>query len=115
MQTLLTLLMVCQQIQESVLVHTNQVMGRTHDALARAYLQQGDARAALPHARAAVAAVTAAYGHCTLPIAHQSLPLQSALTAVGGFQEMADVVETSQKILRLHIGAAEQHDLSSSS
>lgn len=87
-----------------MLIDTNQVLGRTHDALARAHMEQGDAHRAVHHARSAVATVTSAYGQCSLPLAHQLLPLERALAATGDSEEAVGVAGKAQHILNLHFG-----------
>ena len=50
------------QVQTAELLHTNQVLGRTHTALAHAMLDQGRAHDAAAHSREAVICVRSAYG-----------------------------------------------------
>jgi TfoX/Sxy family transcriptional regulator of competence genes len=92
------------QVQEQLLVHTNQLLGRTHHALAEAFLQLGDAHRAVYHARLALAVVTASYGEGALPVAHQCLLLQSALAADAAHDEAADVAKRAQHIFYIHFG-----------
>lgn len=65
------------QVQESVLVPGNQVLGRTHDALARAHAQHGDKQHARLHAQRALEIVTENFGGGHPVVAHQSERLQS--------------------------------------
>ena len=53
------------QVQTAELVTTNQVLGRTHTALAHAMLDQGRAHDAAAHSREAVMCVRSAYGVCS--------------------------------------------------
>lgn len=69
-------------MQEDLLVPNNQVLGRTHDALARAHAQHGNAVRARVHAQRAVAIVSANYGNCQHIIQHQSSRLEGILGSV---------------------------------
>lgn len=58
-------------MQEGVLAPSNQVLGRTHDAVARAHAEHGDADVARLHASKALQIVTAAYGDGSLVASSQ--------------------------------------------
>ena len=82
----------CLDAQQQELVPTNQVLGRTADALARAHLAAGDLRAAEPHAARALDAVGHAYGEGASATAHQRQQLGAIRAALGrpGAQELLD-------------------------
>lgn len=64
------------QVQEGLLVTCNQVLGRTHDALARAYAPRGDMENAMLHAQKALDIVRSNYGDGHLVVAHQRRRLE---------------------------------------
>lgn len=70
------------QVQEDLLTPTNQVLGRTHDALARAHAQHGNADHARVHAHRALAIVSANYGDCHHVTQHQRGRLEAVLGSV---------------------------------
>ncbi|EIE25620.1 hypothetical protein COCSUDRAFT_83627 [Coccomyxa subellipsoidea C-169] len=66
----------CLEVQEVLLVTSNQVLGRTHDALARAYGPRGDTENAMLHAQKALDIVRSNYGDGHLVVAHQRRRLE---------------------------------------
>ena len=89
------------QLQREELAASNQVLGRTHDALADALAEQGDAHAAAGHARGAAEAVLAAYGEGSLAAAHQRQKLSAVLHACGRRAEAEHVAALAAGTLRV--------------
>ena len=96
----ITLLERCLGTQRQELVPTNQVLGRTFDALARAHLAAGDLRAAEPHAKRALDVVSHAYGEGAIAAAHQQQQLGSIWAALGrpGAQELLDAAGSTMHV-----------------
>ncbi|BDA41604.1 probable SET and MYND domain-containing protein 4 [Coccomyxa sp. Obi] len=72
----------CLKVQEDLLAPNNQVLGRTHDALARAHAQHGDADRARMHAQRGLAIVSANYGDRHHVTQHQRSRLEATLRSV---------------------------------
>jgi hypothetical protein len=92
------------QVQQAELAASNQVLGRTHDALADALERQGDTRGAAAHARSAVQAVLAAYGEGSLQLAHQRLKLSAVLRGGGEHVEAQQAAALAEEALRAVAG-----------
>ena len=103
-RTAIALLEQCLDTQEHELVPTNQVLGRTADALARAHLAGGGLRAAEPHAERALSIVAHAYGEGAIATAHQRQQLGLIRAALGrpGAREL---LNEARAAMRVHYGA----------
>ena len=109
----IALLEQCLDAQQRELVPTNQVLGRTIDAMARAHVAAGDLRAAEPHAKRALDIVLHAYGEGAIATAHQQQQLGSIWAALGhpGAQDLLDEAESTMDV---HFGPCHDHCVAAS-
>lgn len=89
------------QVQQEELAVSNQVLGRTHDALADVLAGQGDMHAAVGHARTAVEVVLAAFGEGSFAVAYQQQKLSEVLHACGWRVEAERTAALAAETLRV--------------
>jgi hypothetical protein len=87
------------QVQSSLLANSNQMLGRTHDALAHVYTTLGDAASAVKHAKAACETVYRSFGPASVQASHQMLLLAQALRLAGQADVATRIEAAAQETL----------------